>query len=346
LQTFLLKVAENDQLAKHPSPPRRRQRSPSTYQAEPGTRSKANRIHEYGGPDELRLETIPIPTYGEAQVLVHVTAAGVNGLDWKTREGLLKERMPLKFPATLGFEIAGVVVACGSRASKISVGDRVVALMPLMGAYADFVAVDESELCSTPANLSHVEAAALPVAALSGWQALEAGGGAHPGQKILVQGAAGPVGSFAVQFAKTAGATVIATASAADRERVLGLGADQVIDYQAERFEDKATNIDIVLDFVGGKTLDRSWAVLAPAGILVSVANPELPGGVPTGRRGVGLQLHKDPNGLQTHVNSVAAGSLTSTIAEVCKRPALAAALERTKTGHAAGKIVVDFAAE
>lgn len=319
---------------------------PSENSGDLNMHSQANRIHAYGGPEAVRLDDIAIPSYSETQLLVRVMAAGVNGLDWKVRDGLLKDAMPLKFPVTLGFEIAGVVVKSGSQTSKFAVGDRVVAPRPQMGAYANFIAIEEAELSATPATLSDVEAAAIPVAALTAWQALEAGGGGHSGQKILVQGAAGPVGSFAVQFAKAAGATVIATASAEDRARVLGLGADLVIDYKAERFEDTAKDIDVVLAFVGGETLDRSWSVLAPDGLLVSVANPDMPGGIPAGRRGVGLQMHPDPQRLQSFADAVAGGTLQSTIAEVTDRSKLAAAIERTKTGHAAGKIVVDFTAK
>jgi NADPH:quinone reductase-like Zn-dependent oxidoreductase len=188
-----------------------------------------------------------------------------------------------------------------------------------------------------------VEAAAVPVGALTAWQALEAGGGPHVGQRILVQGAAGSVGGFAVQFAKAAGATVIATASKAALEYVRTLGADEVIDYRAERFEDRVANIDIVLDFVGGETLARSWAVLASTGIIVSTTQPDLAAHVPAGRRGVGIMMHPDPKRLRDIADDVAVGRLKSSIAEVCGRLDLVAAIERNKTGHAPGKMVVDF---
>lgn len=306
-------------------------------------RSEANRIHGYGGPDALRLDEVPIPPYGEAQVLVHVMAAGVNGLDWKIRDGLLKEVRPLEFPATLGFEIAGAVVAAGKHASKFALGDRVIAPLGGMGAYADFVAIDEKELSAIPAGLSDVDAAALPVAALTAWQALEVGGGPRAGQKILIHGAAGGVGGFAVQFAKAAGAIVIATASGADRDYVLGLGADQVIDYKAERFEDKTSDVNVVLDLVGGEIPDRSWAVLLPDGIIVSTPDPTLSSTGPGGRRGIGVQMHPDPERLEKIAVAVAAGTLKSTIAEVTTRSNLAAAVERAKTGHGPGKIVLDL---
>jgi len=191
--------------------------------------------------------------------------------------------------------------------------------------------------------LSDVDAAALPVAALTAWQALEVGGGARAGQKILIHGAAGGVGGFAVQFAKAGGATVIATASGADGNYVLDLGADQVIDYKADRFEDAARDVDVVLDLVGGDIFDRSWAVLVPDGIIVSTPDPTLSSAGPGGRRGIGVQMHPDPERLEKIAVAVAAGTLKSTIAELTTRFTLPAAVERTKTGHAPGKIVLDF---
>lgn len=307
------------------------------------SRSEANRIHGYGGPETLTLDEVAIPPYGEAQVLVHVMAAGVNGLDWKIRDGLLQKVRPLDFPATLGFEIAGVVVAAGIHASKFALGDRVVAPLGDMGAYADFVAIDERKLSAIPAGVSDVDAAALPVAALTAWQALEAGGGPRADQKILIHGAAGGVGGFAVQFAKAAGAMVIGTASGADRDYVLGLGADQVIDYKTKRFEDTTSEVNIVLDLVGGDIVDRSWAVLLSNGIIVSTPDPTLSSTGPGGRRAIGVQMHPDPERLETIAVAVAAGTLKSTVAEVTTRSNLPAAVERTKTGHGPGKIVLDL---
>jgi NADPH:quinone reductase-like Zn-dependent oxidoreductase len=276
-------------------------------------------------------------------VLVQVTAAGVNGLDWKVRDGLVREVFPLVLPATLGIELAGLVVQTGPDVSGLKVGDRVMGPMGGLGAYADFVAIDEAKLSVTPAQLTDVQAAALPVATLTAWQAIRAAGDIKPGWRLLIHGAAGGVGGFAVQFAKAAGATVFATASRTSREHVLGLGADVVTDRSSERFEERATEINLVLDLVGGETLDRSWQVLAPDGVIVSTAAPDVAARAPAGRRGLWFMMQRDGERLREIADTVAAGGLRSTIAEVIDFTGLAAAIERNKVGHAPGKTVLDL---
>jgi NADPH:quinone reductase-like Zn-dependent oxidoreductase len=303
----------------------------------------ALRIHNYGGPEVLQLDAVPVPTPGTGQVLVRVKAAGVNGLDWKIRDGLVRDAFPLPLPAVLGIELAGEVVAAGPGAARFKIGDRVMGPMGGLGAYADFVAVDEAKLCLTPAALSDVEAAALPVAALTAWQVLDAAGERRPGQRILIHGAAGGVGGFAVQFAKAGDATVFATASAASRDHVLALGADVAIDRFAERFEDRASGIDLVIDLVGGETLDRSWSILAADGAIVSTGAPDIASRAPAGRRGVWFMMKPDAARLGEIAGAVVTSSLKSTIAEIIGRAGLADAIERNKQGHAPGKIMLDL---
>ena len=305
--------------------------------------NQAFRIHAYGGLEVLQLDDIPVPVPGARQVLIRVKAAGVNGLDWKIRDGLVRDAFPLPLPAVLGIELAGEVVATAPDATRFKTGDRVMGPLGGLGAYADFTGIDEAKLCLIPATLGDVAAAALPVATLTAWQVLRAAGPLRPGQKILIHGAAGGVGGFAVQFAKAAGATVFATAAGASRAHVLGLGADLVIDRLAERFEDKLDGIDLVVDLVGGETLDRSWAVLAPDGAIVSTAAPDIAQRAPAGRRGVWFMMQPDAAQLAQIAGQVAAGSLKSTIAETIGRSGLAAAIERNKRGHAPGKIVLDL---
>ena len=315
---------------------------------EPGserTRSIAARIHAYGGAEVLQIDEVPVPAPGFGQVRVEVGAAGVNGLDWKIREGYVRDAYPLTFPSTLGLELAGEVVEVGAGVTRFRVGDRVMGLTGRPGAYADFALVDEAQLVPTPPALSDVEAAALPVAVLTAAQALDAGGGIRPGSTVLIHGAAGAVGGFAVQLAKAAGATVLATASGTSRVHVLGLGADVAIDYRAERFEDRAADVDLVLDLVGGETLDRSWSVLAPRGVVVSTAAPDIVARSPGGRRGVWLMMRADAEQLARLADDVARGALRSTIAEVTPLSGLAAAVERNRTGHPPGKIVLDLQA-
>jgi N-ethylmaleimide reductase len=175
------------------------------------TRSVAARIHAYGGAEVLQVDEVPVPVPGAGQLLVAVGAAGVNGLDWKMREGYVRDVYPLTFPTALGLELAGEVAAVGAGVTRFRAGDRVMGLTRGPGAYADFVVVDEAQVARTPAALSDVEAAALPVAVLTAAQALDAAGGVRAGSTVLVHGAAGAVGGFAVQLAKAAGATVLAT---------------------------------------------------------------------------------------------------------------------------------------
>ncbi len=307
-------------------------------------RSAAARLVAYGGPDAVRIETVPIPVPGAGQVLVRVRAAGLNALDWKVREGYLRDAMPLALPATLGLELAGEVAGVGDGVSRFAAGDRVVGLVGGLGAYADYVAVDAAFLARTPDALSDVEAAALPVAALTAAQALDAGG-LRAGQTVLIHGAAGAVGGFAVQLAKARGATVVATASASSGAHVLALGAATVIDYRAERFEERVRDADLVLDFVGGDVPARSWDVLAPGGALVSTVVPEVAAHTPAGRRSEFLMMRPDADALAALIDAVARGALRSTIAEVVAPAALDAAIERTRTGHAPGKLVVDLGA-
>jgi NADPH:quinone reductase-like Zn-dependent oxidoreductase len=306
-------------------------------------RNRALRIHAYGGPEVIHLDTIPVPEPGTGQVLMQVAAAGVNGLDWKVRDGLVREVFPLVLPATLGIELAGLVMQTGPDVSRLQVGDRVMGPMGGLGAYADFVAIDEAKLSVTPAQLTDVQAAALPVATLTAWQAIRAAGDIKPGWRLLIHGAAGGVGGFAVQFAKAAGATVFATAARTSREHVLGLGADVVIDRSSERFEDRAKEINLVLDLVGGETLDRSWQVLAPDGVIVSTAAPDVAARAPAGRRGLWFMMQRDGGRLREIADTVAAGAVQSTIAEVTDLAGLSAAIERNKLGHAPGKTVLDL---
>ncbi len=304
----------------------------------------ANRIHTYGGPEVMSWDTVPVPTPGPGQVLVQVRAAGVNAFDWKIRQGYMKEQLPLGLPVALGIELAGVVAAVGEGSSKFKVGDRVIGPLMALGAYAEHAVADASSLTLTPAALSDVEAAALPIATLTAWQLLRAAGELPAGSTVLIHGASGGVGGFAVQFAKLAGLQVFATASAASRSYVLGLGADRVIDRQAERFEDQLHDVDLVIDLVGGDVIDRSWAVIAKDGALVTAADADIAARTPGGRRGIWFSMTPNADQSRAIVQLVAAGTVRSKIAEVAGRADLAAALERNRTGHAPGKIVLNLA--
>ncbi len=304
--------------------------------------NRAWRIHRFGGPDVLQLDQIPAPAPGAGQVLIKVAAAGVNGIDWKYRSGLMQKIYPVQLPAGLGAEMAGTVIALGAEATQFKPGDRIMGAVG-RGAYAELIAVDQQSLCQIPDALSGVDAASLPVASQTAWTALHAAGELRPGQKILIHGAAGGVGGFAVQFAKAAGATVVATASASSRDYVLGLGADRVIDRHSEQFEQVVDAMDLVLDLVGGDLPARSWQVLAPGGALVSIASPDIVAHTPAGRRGLFCSMKTDLKRLRQIADSVVAGQIKSKIAEVVALSDYPAASERSRTGHAPGKIIVDF---
>ena len=300
-------------------------------------------IRSYGGADVAEIADVDTPRAGTGEVLVRVHAAGINALDWKVREGYVRDAFPLQLPAVLGIELAGVVEAVGAGASKFQVGDRVMGALGRLGAYTDVVAVDEALLAPIPTGLDDVQAAALPVAAVAAWQSLHHAGPLHAGQRVLIHGAAGGLGSFAVQLAKRAGAEVYATAAAAQLERVRSLGADHVIDYRSQRFEDVARDIDLVLDYVGGEVQERSWAVLADNGAIVGTASPEILARTPAGRRGLWFVNTPDGALLQRLAAEVAGGTLQSAVSDVVGFRDIPAAIERNRTSARFGKVVADF---
>jgi NADPH:quinone reductase-like Zn-dependent oxidoreductase len=238
---------------------------------------KAICLRVRGGPEAFTYEETSQPSLGEGEVLVRVHAAGVMhtelGWDqtWTTPTG-----EPRPWPVILGHEFSGEIAALGAGVKKVGVGDLVYGLNDWSsnGAYAEYCAAPVADLAPKPAGVDHVHAAATPIAALTAWQGLFERAGLTAGQRVLIHGASGGVGTFAVQLAHWRGAQVTATASTANLDFVRRLGANEVIDYRAQRFDDLVASVDVVFDTVGGETLDRSWAVLKPGGKLVTVADP------------------------------------------------------------------------
>lgn len=304
---------------------------------------RALTLSNYGGADAICITTVAAPVAGAGQVLVSVRAAGINGLDWKVREGYVRDAFPIPLPATLGIELAGVVEAVGAGTSRFKVGDRVMGPLGGLGAYAELVAVDEAKLALIPDAMDDHTAAALPVAALAAWQSLQLAGPVIAGQRVLVHGAAGGLGAFAVQFAKQQGAYVVATAAGKDVAAVRALGADEVIDFQAQRFEDEVGEIDLVLDYVGGEVLERSWQVLSPTGVVVGTSSPEILARTPAGRRGLWFMMKPDAARLAHIAQQVVQGQLQAHVGEVVPFADLPAAIERNRVGPRKGKAVVDF---
>src|SRR5205814_5862158 len=238
-----------------------------TTMTEKGT-MKAVQIHAFGGPEVLQYEDVPQPQAKANEILVRVHAAGVNPVDWKIREGYLSAPLPM----IMGIDFSGMVESVGAGVTKYRSGDAVFGqVADESGSYADYAVAMESDVARKPEGLDHIRAAALPVAGLVPWQALFDTANLTAGQTVLIHGAAGGVGGFAVQFAKWKGARVIGTASGASAKLVHELGADQVIDYRTTKFEDLVRDADMILDTIGGETQERSWKVLKHGGILVSL---------------------------------------------------------------------------
>ena len=240
------------------------------------TTMKAVRIHGYGGPEVLHYEDASIPQLNPDDLLIRVRAAAINPVDWKIREGYLQGVLNHQLPLTLGWDVSGEVAAVGPEVTRFTIGDAVYARPNIErdGGYAEYIAVKASEAAIKPVRLDHDHAAAVPLAALTAWQSLVDAAQLRAGQTVLIHAAAGGVGSFAVQLAKARGAKVIATASAVNIGLVMELGADQFVDYTRTRFEEVAKDVDVVFDTIGGETQARSWSVLKPGGMLVSVVSP------------------------------------------------------------------------
>jgi len=212
---------------------------------------KAVRIHAFGGPEVLQMEDVTRPVPASDEILVQVYASGVNPADWAVRQGGNDFLRPfLKLPIILGLDVAGIVAEVGSEVTSFKKGDAVYGVpnFPGDGSYAEFCAAKAAQFAHKPNSLSFNEAAGVPAAALTGWTALSAHGNFQSGQRVLIQGASGGVGSFAVQFAKAKGAYVIGTASADNLEYVRQLGADEVLDYRSQKFEEFLQDIDVVLE--------------------------------------------------------------------------------------------------
>ncbi len=230
---------------------------------------KSIRIHKYGTAKELKYEDTEMPAVYENEVLIKVHAVSVNHLEIKKASGTMKESMPLTFPWIPGYDFAGTVDTIGSGIKKFKKGDVVYGNCP-GGSYAEFVSVNESTVVNKPEILSFVSAASVPHVGETAWQAIHTHGKLKKGENILIQGAAGAVGAYAVQLAKETGAKVYATASGNDRNYLESLNADIIIDYKKKDFTKKANNIDLVIDLVGGDTQIRSYQIIKPGGRLVS----------------------------------------------------------------------------
>lgn len=309
---------------------------------------KAVRVHNYGGPEVLRFEDAPRPTPGSGELLIRVRAAAVNPIDWKIRAGYLKDYAPMPLPFIPGYDISGVVEAVGPGVTNFKKGDEVYARADAAdghGAYAEYAIAKETETALKPKSIDYVHAATIPVAAVTAWRALFDTADLRAGQKILIHGAAGGVGSFAVQLAKWKGAHVYATASANNLEFVRQLGADQAIDYEKTKFEDVVHDADVVLDTIGGETQKRSWQVLKKGGILVSLVGLSSEGeAAKHGVRSAAISAQGGSTVLSELAKLIDAGKLKPIVDVVLPLSEARQAQELNEKGHSRAKIVLKVA--
>ena len=306
---------------------------------------KAARIHAFGAKlDTVRVEDVPRPAPKAGEVLVRVHASAVNPVDWKIAGGLLRA-LEKSLPYTLGCDVSGVVEELGPEVEGLAKGDAVYAYSNLMrgGAFAEYVALPANEVAEKPKSVDHAHAAAVPLAALTAWQALFDTAKLESGQTVLVHAGAGGVGHFAVQLAKWKGAKVIATASKDKLAFVKELGADVVIDYRAQAFEEVVRDADVVFDMVGGETQARSYGVLKKGGFLVSIVGPPSAKELEArGLRGAGILLKPDAAQLKALAELVDTGKVKPHVSASFALADAAKALARSKEGHVVGKIAVE----
>jgi NADPH:quinone reductase-like Zn-dependent oxidoreductase len=305
---------------------------------------RAIRLHEYGELDGLRFEEVPIPKPDEGEVLVQVHAAGVNPVDWKIACGELKEMFEVDRPYTLGEDVSGVVVTVGSGVTGLSEGDEVFGMIPANrgGAFAAYAVLKADEVAPKPRSMSHKEAASLPLTSLTAWQALNDAARLREGQYVLIHAASGGVGSAAVQLAKIIGARVTGTASGEHKALITSLGANCFVNYQVQDFAEVVSDVDVVLDTIGGDTLARSMEVLKPGGFLVSLV--EEPSREELDRRNLqGMFILTRPDGKQLRKIAEWAddGRLLAHVERTYPLAEAVDALTRSRDGHVGGKLVL-----
>jgi NADPH:quinone reductase-like Zn-dependent oxidoreductase len=304
---------------------------------------KAIRIHSYGGPEMLQYEDAPRPVPNDDDVLIKVIAAGVNPVDWKIRQGYMKEMF--KLPLIPGWDVAGVIEEKGKNVTGLEIGDSVYSRPEILrnGAYAEYIVVKASEVALKPETIDYIQAAAVPLAALTAWQSIFDLGHLQAGQKILIHAAAGGVGHYGVQFANWAGAHVIGTASAGNHEFLKSIGAHETIDYKTTAFEDAVHDADVVFDTLGGEVWQRSWKVLKRGGIIVSTLRGPEAGGMDALNK-LCAHVFVQPDAAQ--LGEIAAlidnGHVRPEISRVFPLQEADKAHISSQSGHARGKIVLD----
>ncbi len=307
------------------------------------TTMKAVRIHQYGGPEQLVLEQVAIPEINTDEVLIKVHAAGINPVDWKIREGYLEGMLNHSLPLTLGWDVAGEVFAKGADVNGLDVGNAVYSRPEIArnGGYAEYIAIKASEVALKPSALSWTEAAAVPLTALTAWQALYEIAGLKSGDNVLIHAGAGGVGHLAIQLAKLKGATVYTTASKGNHDFVSALGADEAIDYQNDDFT-RLKNMDVIFDTMGGEVQEQSWQCIKAGGTMVSIAStPEAALATKYSATGVFCFVQPSRSQLTELAALFDAGKLKIEVAVVLPLAQVAEAHEKSQTAKTRGKLVL-----
>ncbi len=304
---------------------------------------RAARFHDYGPPENLVVEAVPVPQPKDGEVLVRVHAAGVNPVDWKFRKGMYKANNPLQLPYIAGFDLAGVVEAVGPGVTGFAKGQAIYGRGT--GSYAEYAVAPAMRIAPKPGSLSFDEAAAVPMGASTAWRGLFDVGGLEAGQTVLIHGAAGGIGVLGVQFAKWKGARVIGTASTANVDFVRSLGADEAIDYTATRFETVVRGVDVVLDTVGSDLIERSLGVLKKGGILVETGGPApQEAAAKLGLRTSNVNTNTTTDLLVQVGELIDAGKIRVVLGKVFPLEKAAEAHALSETGHGRGRIVLHVA--
>lgn len=303
--------------------------------------------HEYGAPETLKLENVPRPAPKENEVLVRVIASAVNPADALIVSGKYAKEFGTHLPLVPGYDIAGVIEQAGTKVTRLKAGDPVYAYVLWGGGFATYAVATEGEATLKPASCSYVEAASMPLAALTAWQALIDAAGLSAGQTVLIHGGSGGVGTMAIQIAKSRGARVIATASTANQDLLTSLGADVAVDYSKQNFEDVARDVDVVLDTVGKDTLQRSYGVVKRGGFIVTLVarldQAELD------RRGIhGASIAAKPNAseLGQITKLIEAKKIKPLVSQELPLAGASGAVKQAGTHHTHGKIVIRLADE
>ena len=306
---------------------------------------KAVCIHSFGGPEVLQIETVEIPQPKDDEVLIKVHAASVNPVDYKTRSGTYPPIKQQQLPRVLGRDISGTIERCGSAVRNFNEGDAVYAMLEAgSGGYAEYVVI-KAALCSPkPERLGYSEAAAIPLAGLTAWQGLFDEGNLHAGQRVLIHGGAGGVGHLAIQLAKSRDAVVCTTVSSQDVDFARSLGADEIVDYKSERFEEMLHDVDLVFDLVAGDTQERSWAILKDGGTMVStLARPSEAKAREHHARAMNYVAHPDAAELTEIGRLVDAGKVRPHVLATYPLDHAAEAQQRVERDHPKGKVVLEI---